>query len=115
MGQETGTRIVFEDGEDDGDDGVEDGGLQGTHLEIITLQQSDIQVASLEGSGLVLRPTEDLRASSVRQIVMQDDSIALVEEEVTSSSQPELNAAHNSETLTAQDRASLQNEFEVEN
>ena len=38
-----------------------------------------------------------------------------MEEEVTSSSQPELNAAHNSETLTAQDRASLQNEFEVEN
>ena len=35
---------MFEDGEDDGDDGVEDGGLQGTNLEIITLQQSDIQV-----------------------------------------------------------------------
>ena len=45
---------MFEDGEDDGDDGVEDGGLQGTNLEIITLQQSDIQVQGGPKKGLWL-------------------------------------------------------------
>jgi len=70
----------------------------------------------MDGSEIILHPTENIKTTEeniVREIIIQEDNIAVVEEEVTSSG-PETDSNIpdvNSGVLSH----GLQNEFEVEN
>jgi len=118
--RETGTRILFRPNNprDLEECNLETNlqGLQETNLEIIHLEHSEIQVESMDGSEIILHPTENIKTTEeniVREIIIQEDNIAVVEEEVTSSG-PETDSNIpdvNSGVLSH----GLQNEFEVEN
>jgi len=118
--RETGTRILFRPNNprDLEECNLETNlqGLQETNLEIIHLEHSEIQVESMDGSEIILHPTENIKTTEeniVRKIIIQEDNIAVVEEEVTSSG-PETDSNRpdvNSGVLSH----GLQNEFEVEN